>query len=59
LLTRTFGNVTAASVVLLVFGILNTRYGFLEGFQKTFQLASLLAFAAAGLLALLPRRTAG
>jgi MFS family permease len=56
LLTRTFGNVTAASVVLLVFGILNTRYGFVEGFQTTFQLAALLAFAAAGLLALLPRR---
>jgi len=58
LLTRTFGNVTAASVVLLVFGILNTKYGFLEGFQKTFQLAALLAFAAATLLALSPRRIA-
>src|SRR5215475_3827184 len=55
LLTRTLGTVTAASVVLLVFGILNMKYGFLEGFQKTFQLAALLAFAAAGLLALSSR----
>jgi len=51
LLTRTLGTVTAASVVLLVFEILNLKYGFLEGFQKTFQLAALMAFAAAGLLA--------
>jgi len=56
LLTRTLGTVTAASVVLLVFGILNTTYGFLEGFQKTFQLAALLAFAAAALLAFSSRR---
>jgi len=59
LLTRTLGTVTAASVVLLVFGILNTKYAFLEGFQKTFQFAALLAFAAAGLLALSPRRIGG
>jgi MFS family permease len=52
LLTRTLGTVTAASVVLLVFGILSTEYGFLEGFRKIFQLAAGLAFAAAGLLAL-------
>jgi hypothetical protein len=44
--------VTAASVVLLVFGLLNMKYGFLEGFQRTFRLAAVLAFAAAGLLAL-------
>jgi MFS family permease len=56
LLTRTLGTVTAASVVLLVFGILNTKYGFLAGFQKTFQLAALLAFAAAGALAILRDR---
>jgi len=56
LLTRTLGTVTSASVVLLVFGILNARYGFLEGFQKTFQLAALLAFATAGLLAFSPSR---
>ncbi|HLZ05373.1 MAG TPA: MFS transporter [Bradyrhizobium sp.] len=56
LLTRTLGTVTAASVVLLVFGILNVKYGFLEGFQKTFQLAALLAFVAAGLLAFSSRR---
>jgi MFS family permease len=55
MLTRTFGNVTAASVVFLVFGVLNVKYGFLEGFQKTFQLAALLAFVAAGLVALSSR----
>ena len=58
LLSRTLGTVTAASVVLLAFGILNTKYGFVAGFQKTFQLAALLAFAAAGGLATLrDRRT--
>jgi hypothetical protein len=56
LLTRTFGTVTSASVVLMVFEILNVTNGFLAGFQKTFQLAGLLAFAAAGSLALSPRR---
>jgi MFS family permease len=55
LLTRTLGNVTAASVVFLVFDILNARYGFLEGFQTTFQFAALLAFAAAAALAFSPR----
>jgi MFS family permease len=55
LLTRTLGTVTAASVVFLVFGILNMRYGFVEGFQKTFQLAALLAFVAAALIALASR----
>jgi MFS family permease len=55
LLTRTLGTVTAASVVFLVFGVLNTGYGFVEGFQKTFQLAALLAFVAAGLIALSSR----
>jgi MFS family permease len=58
LLTRTLGTVTAASVVLMVFGILNMKYGFLEGFQKTFQFAALLAFAAAGSSALLGDPTA-
>ena len=51
LLTRTFGNVTAASAIFLVFEILNSRYGFLEGFQRTFQFAAVLAFVAAGLVA--------
>jgi MFS family permease len=55
LLTRTLGTVTAASVVLMVFEILNTTRGFLEAFQWTFQLAALLAFAAAILLAISPR----
>jgi MFS family permease len=55
LLTRTLGTVMAASIVLLVFELLNMEYGFVAGFQKTFQLAALLAFAAAGLLALSPR----
>lgn len=52
LLTRTLGTVSAASLVLMVFEILNRNYGFLDAFQRTFQLAALLAFAAAGLLAL-------
>jgi Major Facilitator Superfamily len=57
LLTRTLGTVTAASVIFLVFEILNVSYGFLESFQKTFLLAALLAFAAAGLSAFSPGRT--
>jgi MFS family permease len=57
LLTRTLGTVTAASVVFLVFEIINAKYGFLEGFQKTFQSAALLAFAAAAALAFSPRAT--
>ena len=56
LLTRTLGTVTAASVVLMVFETLNTKSDFLEAFQKTFQFAALLAFSAAGLLAISPRR---
>jgi hypothetical protein len=52
LLTRTLGTVTAASLVLMVFELLNSKYGFLEGFQKTLQFAALLAFAAAGSSAL-------
>ena len=56
LLTRTFGTVTAASLVLMVFEILNTSHGFVEAFQRTFQIAALLAFAAAGMLAASSRR---
>jgi MFS family permease len=56
LLTRTFGTVTAASVIFLVFEILNAKYGFLEGFRTTFQFAALLAFAAAAALAFSPRK---
>jgi len=56
LLTRTLGTVTAASIVLMVFEILNVTGGFLEAFQHTFLLAALLAFAAAGLLAVAPRK---
>jgi MFS family permease len=52
LLTRTFGTVTAASIVLMVFEILQAKHGFLAAFQQTFQLAALLAFVSAGLLAL-------
>ncbi|MBN8908980.1 MAG: hypothetical protein J0H99_20685, partial [Rhodospirillales bacterium] len=58
LLTRTLGTVTAASVFFLVFEILQAKQGFLEAFQRTFQLAALLAFVAAGLLALSPRKIA-
>lgn len=56
LLTRTFGTVTAASITLLIFGILSTNDGFFGGFQRTFQLAAALAFAAAGLLAFSSRQ---
>ena len=55
LLTRTFGTVTAASIVLMVFEILNADHGFIEAFHRTFQLAALLAFAAAVLLAVSQR----
>jgi EmrB/QacA subfamily drug resistance transporter len=56
LLTRTLGTVTAASVVFLVFDIMSARYGFIGGFQRTFQLAALLAFVAAAALALSSRK---
>jgi EmrB/QacA subfamily drug resistance transporter len=56
LLTRTLGTVTAASLVLMVFEILQTKHGFLEAFQQTFQLAAVLAFVSAGLLAFSSRR---
>ena len=56
LLTRTLGTVTAASVVLMVFEILQTKHGFLEAFHQTFQLAALLAFVSAGLLAFSTRK---
>ncbi len=56
LLTRTLGTVAAASVVLVTFEMLNIQYGFLAGFQKTLHLAALLAFFAAGLLAVSRRR---
>ena len=42
-------------MVWMVFGILNTGHGFLAAFQQTFQLAALLAFAAAALVAISPR----
>ena len=47
LLTRTFGTVTAASVIFLLFEILTSNYGFTAGFQGTFRYAALMAFAAA------------
>jgi MFS family permease len=56
LLTRTLGTVTAASVVLMVFEILQIRHGFFEAFRQTFQLAALVAFVSTGLLIFLPRR---
>ncbi len=56
LLTRTLGTVTAASVVLMVFEILQTKHGFLEAFHQIFQLAALLAFVSAGLLAFSTRK---
>ena len=41
---------------LMVFEILQQNHSFLEAFHRTFQLAALLAFAAAGLLAFSPRK---
>jgi MFS family permease len=57
LLTRTFGTVTSASVIFLVFEILNVKYGFLEGFRKTFQFAAMLAFAGAACSAFSARKS--
>jgi len=48
--------VTAASVFFLVFEILQATHGFFAAFQQTFQLAAVLAFVAAGLLMLAPRK---
>ena len=56
LLTRMLGTVAAASLVLMAFEILQSRHGFFDAFQQTFQLAALLAFVSAGLLAASPRR---
>lgn len=56
LLTRTLGTVAAASIVLMVFESLQSSHGFFDAFHQTFQLAALLAFASAGLLALSPRK---
>jgi hypothetical protein len=56
LLTRTLGTVAAASIVLMVFESLQSSHGFFDAFHRTFQLAALLAFASAGLLALSPRK---
>jgi MFS family permease len=58
LLTRMFGTVTAASLILMLFEILQLKHGFFEAFHLTFLLAAVLAFVTAGLLAFLPRRTA-
>ena len=56
LLTRTLGTVAAASIVLMAFEILQAQHDFFDAFQRTFQLAAVLAFASAGLLALSPRK---
>lgn len=58
LLTRMFGTVTAASLILMLFEILQVKHGFFEAFHLTFQVAALLAFVSVGLLALLPRKIA-
>ncbi|MDO8400135.1 MAG: MFS transporter [Bradyrhizobium sp.] len=57
LLTRTLGTVAAASIVLMAFEILQAQHDFFDAFQRTFQLAAVLAFASAGLLALSSRKT--
>lgn len=59
MLTRMLGSVIAASLILMVFEILNADHGFMEAFHRTFQLAALLAFASAGLLAISSRMRAG
>jgi MFS family permease len=56
LLTRTLGTVCAASIVLMIFEILQMKHGFFEAFHQTFQLAALLAFVTTGLLALSSRK---
>ena len=56
LLTRTLGTVGAASLVLMIFEILQMKHGFFEAYHQTFQLAALLAFVTAGLLALSSRK---
>ena len=48
LLTRTLGTVTAASIVLMVFEILNRNMASLKPSSRPFSLQRLLAFAAAG-----------
>ena len=56
LLTRTLGTVTAASVILMLFEVLQIKHGFFAAFHQTFQAAALLAFVTAGLLALSSRK---
>jgi len=58
LLTRMFGTVAAASLILMLFEILQAGHGFFEAFHLTFGIAALLALASAGLLLLLPRTIA-
>jgi hypothetical protein len=53
--TRTLGIVGAATLVTLLFQSLESAIGFMAAFRRSFQLAALLAFAMAGLMAL-PRR---
>lgn len=56
LLTRMLGTVAAASLVLMVFEAFQATLGFTEAFRMIFRLASLLAFASAGLLVLSSRK---
>lgn len=56
LVTRMLGTVAAASVVLMIFEMLQVGNGFVAAFHWTFQLAAVLAFVCAGLLAISPRR---
>jgi EmrB/QacA subfamily drug resistance transporter len=56
LLTRTLGTVAAASLVLIVFESLQLKHGFFGAFHQTFQLAAVLAFVCAALLAFSPRK---
>lgn len=56
LLTRTLGTVSAASLLLMAFEAFQAKGDFFSAFQNSFLIASCLAFAAALLLGLWPRR---
>jgi MFS family permease len=56
MMTRTLGVVGAASMLTLLFEGLAASHGFMAAFERSFELAALLAFAMVGLLAWSARR---
>jgi len=52
MVTRTVGTVSAAATVLLLFQSFDAAGDFLPAFRRTFEIAALLAFAVAGVIAL-------